>query len=173
MILGFNKRKSFEQAVRAYSPDLFRFAWWLCRDKFVAEDLVQETFARAWKAWDDIKDSNATKSWLITIVRREHARLYERKQFDYVDVELEDLQIAADHEPIELFEMENLLGSLPLTLREPLVLQALGGFSCAEIATMLDTTEGAIMTRLTRARQTLRGVLTAQPGNKAARRAES
>jgi RNA polymerase sigma-70 factor (ECF subfamily) len=169
VILGFSKRKSFEQAVRAFSPDLYRFAWWLCRDKFVAEDLVQETFARAWKSWNDIKDAGATKSWLITIVRREHARLYERKQFDYVDVELEDLQIVADHEPIELFEMENLLGSLPLTLREPLVLQALGGFSCAEIAAMLDTTEGAIMTRLTRARQTLRGVLTAQP----ARRAES
>ncbi|MFH1814911.1 MAG: sigma-70 family RNA polymerase sigma factor [Pseudomonadota bacterium] len=172
MILGFSKRKSFEQAVRAFSPDLYRFAWWLCRDKFVAEDLVQETFVRAWKAWDDIKDSNATKSWLITIVRREHARLYERKQFDYVDVELEDLQIAADHEPMELFEMENLLGSLPLTLREPLVLQALGGFSCAEIATMLETTEGAIMTRLTRARQALRSTLTAQPGT-ASRRAES
>jgi RNA polymerase sigma-70 factor (ECF subfamily) len=169
VILGFNARRSFEQAVRAFSPDLYRFAWWLCRDRFVAEDLVQEAFARAWKSWDNLKDAGATKSWLITIVRREHARLYERKQFDFVDAELEDLQIAAEHAPIELFEMENLLDSLPLTLREPLVLQALGGFSCAEIADMLDTTEGAVMTRLTRARQTLRSALTAQP----ARRAES
>ncbi|WP_040570725.1 sigma-70 family RNA polymerase sigma factor [Methyloversatilis thermotolerans] len=161
VILGFSKRKSFEQAVRAFTPDLYRFAWWLCRDKFVAEDLVQETFARAWKAWDDIKDSSSTRSWLITIVRREHARLYERKQLDMVDAELEDIQVAADHEPIELFEMENLLESLPLSLREPLVLQALGGFSCAEIADMLGTTEGAVMTRLTRARQALRGTLEA------------
>ena len=45
---------------------------------------------------------------------------------------------------------------LPLTYREPLLLQVLGGFSCAEIAGMLGTTEGAVMTRLTRARQALR-----------------
>jgi len=46
------------------------------------------------------------------------------------------------------------------TYREPLLLQVLGGFSCAEIAAMLGTTEGAVMTRLTRARQALRQQLT-------------
>jgi RNA polymerase sigma-70 factor (ECF subfamily) len=45
---------------------------------------------------------------------------------------------------------------LPETYREPLLLQVLGGFSCAEIAGMLGSSEGAIMTRLTRARQALR-----------------
>ena len=41
------RREEFEQAVRAYSADLYRFAYWLCRDRHVAEDLVQETFLRA------------------------------------------------------------------------------------------------------------------------------
>ena len=160
-------RKRYEQAVRAYSADLYRFAYWLCRDRFVAEDLVQETFVRAWNSWQDLKDAAATKAWLITILRREHARLYERKQFDYADEQPEELQVAGDYAPVELFEMENLLESLPESLREPLVLQTLGGYSCAEIAQMLDTTEGAIMTRLTRARQTLRGVLEAAPQRRA------
>lgn len=158
MIFNLAQRR-FEQTVRAYSADLYRYAYWLCRDRFRAEDLVQETFTRAWRNWESLKDVAAVKSWLITILRREHARLYERKQFEYVDTELEDLQIAADHDAVELYQLENLLEELPLTLREPFVMQALGGYSCAEIAALLETTEGAVMTRLTRARQALRGAL--------------
>lgn len=154
------KERAFEQTVRAYSADLFRFAYWLCRDRQVAEDVVQESFARAWKAWDELEKPESVKSWLLTIVRREHARLYERKQFDYADEQPEDLQIAVEHEPLELMELEQVIGTLPESLREPLLLQALGGFSCAEIAEQLGTSEGAVMVRLTRARQALRAVLT-------------
>ncbi len=158
--LGQRRReKSFEQTVRAYSADLFRFGYWLCRDRQVAEDLVQETFARAWKAWDELQNPESAKSWLFTILRREHARLYERKQFDYVDEQPEELEIAAEHEPLEMLELEQIIATLPISLREPLVMQALGGFSCAEIAEQLAVSEGAIMVRLTRARQSLRAVL--------------
>ncbi len=55
--------------------------------KPVAEDLVQETFLRAWKSLDSLTDAAAAKSWLITILRRENARRFERKQFDYQDIE--------------------------------------------------------------------------------------
>ncbi|MBL8473350.1 MAG: sigma-70 family RNA polymerase sigma factor [Rhodocyclaceae bacterium] len=162
------RRRQYEQTVRAYSGDLFRYAYWLCRDRFVAEDLVQETFLRAWNAWDELKDQAAVKSWLITILRREHARLYERKQFDYVDDAPEDLPIAADNDHFEQVDMDNLVATLPLTLREPLLLQALGGYSCAEIADLLETTEGAVMTRLTRARQALRATLANTPRHREA-----
>ncbi|HEX5126880.1 MAG TPA: sigma-70 family RNA polymerase sigma factor [Rhodocyclaceae bacterium] len=158
-MLAHLRHKHFEQVVRAYSGELYRFAYWMCRDRFVAEDLVQETFMRAWNKWDNLRDRDNPKPWLLTILRNEHARLYERKQFDYVDEAPEDLDIAADHQPIELLELENLVGSLSLSLREPFLLQTLGGFSCAEIAEQLGTTEGAIMVRLTRARQTLRSTL--------------
>ena len=153
------RQKHFDQVVRAYSPELFRFAWWMCRDRFVAEDIVQETFSRAWANWDKLRDPENPKPWLMTILRNEHARLYERKQFDYVDEAPEDLDIAAEHDAIELYDLENLIASLPLSLREPFLLQTLGGFSCSEIAEQLETTEGAIMVRLTRARQTLRSTL--------------
>lgn len=53
-------------------------------------------------------------------------------------------------------EASQIVASLPPLYREPLLLQVLGGFSCAEIAVMLGTSEGAVMTRLTRARQALR-----------------
>ncbi|GAA5160390.1 sigma-70 family RNA polymerase sigma factor [Viridibacterium curvum] len=156
------RQKHFDQVVRAYSAEMYRFAWWLCRDRHVAEDIVQEAFTRAWHSWDSLREPDNPKPWLMRILRNEHARLYERKQFDYVDEAPEDLEIAADHAPIELLELENLIGSLPLSLREPFLLQVLGGFSCAEIAAELDTSEGAIMVRLTRARQALRQSLSGE-----------
>lgn len=72
---------TFEALVRAYSAELYRYAYWLCRDRFAAEDLVQEAFARAWQSWDGLRDDRAAKGWLYTILRNEHARLHERKQF--------------------------------------------------------------------------------------------
>lgn len=158
------QQRQFEQVVRAYSADLYRFAYWLCKDRFLAEDLVQESFTRAWRHWDQLQNPEEPKAWLLTIVRNEHARLYERKRLDYVDEAPEYFEIAAEHQPIELYELEQLISTLPLTLREPFLLQTLGGFSCGEIAQQLESTEGAIMVRLTRARQALRGLF--QPESK-------
>jgi RNA polymerase sigma-70 factor (ECF subfamily) len=81
------KQLKYEALVRAYSDDLYRYGVWLCRDPNIAEDLVQETFLRAWRSLESLKDQGAAKSWLITILRRENARRFERKQFDLVDIE--------------------------------------------------------------------------------------
>jgi len=151
--------RQFDQTVRAFSADLYRYAWWLARDRFVAEELVQETFARAWKNWDSLEDLGAVKPWLITILRNEHARLYERKRLDYTDDDPQELEIPSHDRPGDRLELEQLVEALPPAYREPLVLQVLGGYECKEIAEMLGTTEGAVMTRLTRARQALRAHL--------------
>lgn len=138
---------------------MFRYASWLTRDRFMAEELVQEALTRAWNHWDQLRDPQAVKTWLFTIVRNEHARIHERKKFDYTDDEPEDLALAGAGHAGSALEAEQLVDALPRSLAEPLVLQVLGGYSCAEIATMLGTTEGAVMTRLTRARQALRSHL--------------
>jgi RNA polymerase sigma-70 factor (ECF subfamily) len=147
----------FEALVRAYSAQLYRYAYWLSRDRFVAEDLVQETFARAWGARGSLRDDRAAKSWLYTILRNEHARLHERKRLDIDDVQ--DLE-ALEDERLRGFtmdmELREALHALPDSYREPLLLQVIGGFSCDEIAAMMNLTTGAVMTRLTRARQALR-----------------
>ena len=165
MLLGLGKRREFDQVVRAFSGDMYRFAYWLCGDRFVAEDVVQEAFARAWRNWEQLRDKSAPKPWLLTILRHEHARLYERKRLEMVDADPEDLAIAADDNPLEMLELEQVIDRLPLSLREPFLLQTLGGFSCAEIAAQLETTEGAVMVRLTRARQALRGILAGATGD--------
>jgi RNA polymerase sigma-70 factor (ECF subfamily) len=64
--------------------------------------------------------------------------------------------------------MRDALRALPASYAEPLALQVLGGFSCAEIACMIGATEGATMTRLTRARQALKRLI-APAGRNASR----
>ena len=151
------KRAVFERLVRAYSSELYRYGYWLSRDRFVAEDLVQETFARAWANWASLRDERAAKSWLYTILRREHARLFERKRLEIAEVQdldsLEDERLKNVHGELEMSEA---LHALPASYREPLLLQVLGGFSCEEIAKLMDLTPGAVMTRLSRARLALR-----------------
>jgi RNA polymerase sigma-70 factor (ECF subfamily) len=151
----------FPRLLETLRPDLLRFAFWLARDRAVAEDVVQETLIRAWKSKDELKDPAAARPWLLTIVRREHARLYERKRLPTVDVDsieaLEDPALAIDGDA-GLADLRGAILKLPDEYREPLVLQVLGGFSTSEIAKELNLTQAAVLTRLFRARNRLRTI---------------
>jgi RNA polymerase sigma-70 factor, ECF subfamily len=149
------------QLLQALRPELYRFACWLARDRVVAEDVVQEALLRAWKSRDALKDPAAARGWLITIVRREHARLYERKRLATTDlheaVAAEDSALA-DAGDGELTGLKFAILKLPDEYRLPLVMQVLGGFTTAEIARELGLTNAAVLTRLFRARNKLRAV---------------
>ncbi len=150
-----NAQARFEALVNAWSGDLYRFAFWLCRDRDKAQDLVQETFLRAWRALGSLRDEKAAKSWLITILRREHARGFERYSPELADTDLENIA-AERNESTDVLLMRRELAALSEEYREPLLLQVLGGYSCEEIAQMMDLSTGAVMTRLFRARRKLR-----------------
>ena len=62
----------FNELAEAYSTDLYRYAMWLCGNDALAKDLVQETYLRAWRALDSLKDGAAAKSWLITMIQPPH-----------------------------------------------------------------------------------------------------
>lgn len=163
MLLPGAAQRRFETLVRAHRSDLYRYAYWLCRDRFLAEDLVQETFGRAWKAWDSLRDEKAMKGWLFSILHNEHARLYEKKRLDTEELEVD--QVMADDElgVDGALSMRQALEGLHETYREPLLLQVLGGFSCAEIGEMLSLNEAAVMTRVSRARKALRELFEQEP----------
>lgn len=157
-----NKQIRYEALVRAFHADLFRYAYWLCHQRTVAEDLVQETFLRAWKSLDSLQEAAAAKGWLITILRRENARRFERKQFDYQDVEqdwLEDEDATGPEQNYENQQLHQFIGKLPEEYREPLVLQVLMGMTGDEIAQNLDLNLNTVNTRLFRARHQLRELI--------------
>lgn len=156
-----SKQALYENLVNAYSPWLYRYAYWLSGEKSAAEDLVQETFLRAWRFLDSLKDEGSAKSWLTTILRRENARKYERKQFQYSDVDMDSIStetVQFDARP-EVSALRIALKNLPAKYREPLVLQVLEGYTLEEIAGIFDLPRNTVATRLHRARQKLRVVL--------------
>jgi RNA polymerase sigma-70 factor (ECF subfamily) len=146
-------------------PEMLRFAWWLARDRAVAEDVVQEALLRAWRSRDALKDPAAARGWLLTIVRREHARLYERKRLEVTDLDAviaaEDSQLATETD--ELVGLRLAITQLPDEYRVPLVMQVLGGFTTDEIARELALSTAAVLTRLFRARNRLRRIYGLMP----------
>jgi len=153
-----NRRQRFDGLIAVYYPDMFRYAAWLSRDRAIAEDVVQEALLRAWKSLDALRDEGAAKQWLLTIVRRENARYFERRRLETVDIDdLSPAQAAelAESPSQELRDMREAIFQLDDDYREPLVLQVLMGYSTNEIAAMMGLTQGAVLTRLHRARQKL------------------
>lgn len=166
-IRGNDRAQRFSAICEPLRTDLFRFALWLSRSRSVAEDVVQETLLRAWRSFDALQDAGAARHWLLTIARREHARLYERKRHETVNIDelvsSEAIALAArpdnDVDADRLSDMRRALFELDEEYREPLVLQVLMGYTTEEIAEHMSLQQGAVLTRLFRARNQLRARL--------------
>jgi RNA polymerase sigma-70 factor (ECF subfamily) len=156
---GAEVRRQFAEICEPFRADLFRFLFWLCHDRALAEDVMQETLLRAWRSFDSLADRTAVKPWLLTIARRELARVFERKRLETVDI---DAMTAADEATVsgsfsdDVEEMRRAIVQLEPGYREPLVLQVLFGYSTQEIAQHMELSLPAVLTRLFRARQHLR-----------------
>ena len=156
------RRSRFDRVVSVYHQDMFRYAAWLCRDQSIAEEVVQEALLRAWKSLHALRDDNAAKPWLLTIVRRENARYFERKRLETVDIDnLTPAQSAllAETDDSEINDLRQSIFRLEDDYREPLVLQVLMGHSTKEIAELMGLQQGAVLTRLHRARIKLKDVV--------------
>ena len=154
-----NRRRRFDELVGVFHQDMYRYAAWLSRDRTVAEDVVQESLLRAWKSLDALREDAAAKHWLLTIVRRENARHFERRRLETVDVNnltpsQEALLATSPEDDFE--DMREAIYRLDDDYREPLVLQVLMGYSTNEIAELMGLKQGAVLTRLHRARHKLR-----------------
>lgn len=161
---GSASRLKFDRLVAPWHDDLFRYAFWLSRDPDLAADVVQDSLLRAWRSIDSLRDENLVKTWLLTIVRREHARFYERKRLETKDIDdlslAENALIAVGHDT-DIDDMRKALFNLEADYREPLALQVLMGFTTQEIADLMGIKPGAVLTRLHRARKKL--VASVQP----------
>lgn len=157
-----SRRQRFDRIVGVLQKDMYRYAAWLCRDSAIAEDVVQEAMLRAWKSLDALKSDAAAKPWLLTIVRRENARYFQRKRLETVDIDnlsASQAALLAEEPDEDLRAMRAAIYALDDDYREPLVLQVLMGYSTREIAEQLDLKQGAVLTRLHRARLKLKDVM--------------
>ena len=155
------RQARFQRIVGQYRDDLYRYALWLVHDNAVADDLVQETFLRAWKSLDKLHKAEAAKGWLITILRRENARRFERFQPRFSSIPME--AVGDGHRDYdtstEAFVLRNAIARLDERYRDPLLLQVIHGFSQKEIAAELGISVAGAGTRLFRARRKLRAML--------------
>ena len=158
-VAGADRRRRFDELVGVFHQDMYRYAAWLSRDRTIAEDVVQESLLRAWKSLDALRDDGAAKHWLLTIVRRENARYFERRRLETVDVDnltpsQEALLAKTPDDTVD--DMREAIYRLDDDYREPLVLQVLMGYSTNEIAELMGLKQGAVLTRLHRARHKLK-----------------
>lgn len=160
----FERRQRFERVVSVFHASLYRYAAWLSRDPGIAEVVVQESLLRAWRSLDALREDEAAKQWLLTIVRRENARYFERKNLNMVDIDnlsaSETAMISETQEP-DIEDVREAIYGLDIEYREPLVLQVLMGYSTSEIARFLGIRQGAVLTRLYRARLKLKDIISA------------
>ncbi|WP_078121772.1 sigma-70 family RNA polymerase sigma factor [Thiosocius teredinicola] len=151
-------KNCFDSLYAAHNDVLNRVAWMLCGDPDLARDLVQETWIRAWRAADSLQQFAAGKAWLITILKREYARLFERKRLDLVDIDDHANDLGHDAAPDQRIYLDQLLGRLSDDEREPLLMQLAEGRSTAEIADEYGVSRNAMTIRLHRIKKRLQAV---------------
>jgi RNA polymerase sigma-70 factor (ECF subfamily) len=150
----------FEWLVEGYSTDLYRYAAWLCGDRALAEELVQETFIHAARLLQDSKHDGAVKHWLFALLRDEYHRQYERPRAETGQFGAEDVADSGRYDnSTYTFALRRALAALAPDYSEALILQVIGGFSCNDIAAFLGISPAAAMTRIFWARKRLRDIL--------------
>jgi RNA polymerase sigma-70 factor (ECF subfamily) len=160
---------TFEELAMPLFDQLYNFAHWLAQDRSEAEDLVQETYAKALKGFSSFQAGTNFRAWMYRILR--NTFLTSRtglKASATVALDSDDLPElpAGPDTPETLFiehsqqqALQTAIESLPVHFREILLLCEVEEMSYQEIAEMLSIPMGTVMSRLSRARKALRLIL--------------
>ncbi len=168
------KRRSFERLALVHTDALFATAMRLTRDMAQAEDLVQETFLRAFASFDRFQEGTNCRAWLFRILHNTFVNGYRRKVREaramepHVRDRLTDGLVGSSavlylrnperslQRSLLSDELSHALDELPEEFRLPVVLCDLQDFSYKEIAGIMDCPVGTVMSRLFRGRKLLR-----------------
>ena len=166
---------TFEELMLPLLVSLYNHAFWLARNHVEAEDLVQETFSKALRAFDSFQPSTNFKAWIFRILRNTFLTsrtglaasrtVFLEDYFATFDIAVADLS-PEDH----ILRLDNhaalqaALDQLQAPLREVLLLCDVEEIKYKDIAVILDVPIGTVMSRVSRARQALRQLLRPQFG---------
>jgi len=159
----------FESTCLPFLPDCYAFALSLTRRRHDAEDVVQDTFLKAQRAFASFRPGTNAKAWLFTILRRLHIDRYRRARLRPTPLpedELTEMARGAGDMPeappdlpwdaLEPGAVEAAIGEVPDPFRLPVRLRDLDGFSYRDIGEILNIPAGTVMSRLHRGREYLR-----------------
>jgi RNA polymerase sigma factor (sigma-70 family) len=160
----------FEEQISPHLKSAYNLARWLTRSHEDAEDVVQESFLRAFSAFESFRGENA-KPWLLTIVRNTSMTWLKRNRNTGATSGLEETleepsERSPDPEEILLMacdrqQVKQALEQLPADFREAIVLREMEGLSYKEISATIGVPLGTVMSRLSRGREWLRRILSA------------
>jgi RNA polymerase sigma-70 factor (ECF subfamily) len=168
-----DRRASFEQEALVHLDSLYRVALRLTGNATDADDLVQETMLKAYRAWHQYQRGTNAKGWLLTILRHAFINEYRRRARRPATVDLDAIEPFAvfedtpqDEDPQSRFfdkivddEVLRAIDELPEQFREAVVLSDVEGMSYEEVARVLEVPIGTVKSRLFRARRMLQAKL--------------
>jgi RNA polymerase sigma-70 factor (ECF subfamily) len=172
-------RATFAEQAMQFAPQLYSAALRMTRNQADAEDLLQETYLRAYRGFDGFSEGTNLRAWLFRILTNTYINIYRARQRRPVETDLADVEdlylyrrlgsldavMAARSAEDELFDMftddevKQALEDLPENFRLPVLLADVEGFSYKEIAEMLDIPIGTVMSRLHRGRKAMQRAL--------------
>jgi RNA polymerase sigma-70 factor (ECF subfamily) len=186
-------RETFADEAMQYAPQLYSAALRMTRNQADAEDLVQDTYLRAYRSFESFEVGTNLRAWLFRILTNAFINRYRAKQRRPVETDLADVEdlylyrrigsmesaaagMSAEEQFFDLFTddaVKQALEDLPENFRLPVLLADVEGFAYKEIAEMLDIPIGTVMSRLHRGRKAMqralfdhaeaRGLVTAPP----------
>jgi RNA polymerase sigma-70 factor (ECF subfamily) len=166
-------RDDFTADAMQYAPQLYSTALRMTRNRADAEDLVQETFMKGWRAFDSYEQGTNLRAWLFRIMTNTYINKYNAKQRRPDETELDEVEelylfkrlgafnqakinLSAEDQMLELFtddEVKNALEELPEVFLIPVLMSDVEGFSYKEIAEITEVPIGTVMSRLHRGRK--------------------
>lgn len=179
MTVHMTTREDFTHDAMQHAPQLFSTAMRMTRNRSDAEDLVQETFIKAWRSFATYQQGTNLRAWLFRIMTNTYINKYNAQQRKPTETELDDveelflykrlgsvdqsqLSQSAEDQMLSLFtddEVKKALEELPDQFRIPVLMSDVEGFSYKEIAEILEIPLGTVMSRLHRGRKLMQKML--------------
>ncbi len=173
------RRQQFTEQAMEHMPSLYAAAMRMTRNPADAEDLVQETYLKAYRSWHSFQQGTNLKAWLYRILTNTFINAYRSKKRRPEQTEIEEVEDlylyrrlggleaartgrSAEDELMDLFteaEVKDAIEELPENFRMAVLLADVEGFSYKEIAEILDIPIGTVMSRLHRGRKALQKTL--------------